>query len=93
MKKVNDKQKVKFQTKATDKKISNKQIKRLAREAHAAMVAIEQVKPLYDRLDVITLKLLGKDLSAYGLQIVDNFAVDNKKFKGTYVARFELKRK
>lgn len=89
---ISDTLKIKFKVDTSDKKLSGKEVRRLALEAHAAIVAIEQVKPLYDRLDVITLTLLGQDLSQFGLQVVDNFAVDNKKFKGTFVSRFELKR-
>ena len=79
-------------TRRVTPKLKPKEVERLAAEAHAAIVTIEQVKPLYDRLDAITLMLLGQDLSRYGLTMVDNFAVENKKFKGTYVSRFELKR-
>lgn len=78
--------------KTTPKVLKPKDVARMASQANALITAIHEVKPLYDELDEITLALVGQDLSKYGLIMVDNFASENKRFKGTFVSRFELKR-
>ena len=63
------------------------------------MKRLEQVKPLYGKLDDLTLSLLNKkipetirfDGEVVELKLVDNFAEKNTAYKTTGVKRFELK--
>lgn len=67
-------------------------IEGVVREALTIMQALENVKPLYGRLDELTLALRNVRLDNYGLAIVDNYAEKNTVFRTTSVKRFELKR-
>jgi len=67
------------------------EIKKLVAEAKDVMTQLEAVKPLYRRLDELTLLLMGLDISGMGLAVVDNFADKNTVFKVAGVKRFDLK--
>ncbi len=73
-----------------------KTVAKLVNEAQDILERLEAVKALYSRLDEITLRLRGEDLSATPLTIVDNFLdkdgnPKNVAFKASGIRRFELK--
>jgi hypothetical protein len=73
----------------------SKKIEKLAKEAIEVMAQLEAAKPLYQRLDELTLALVeakSKELRAYGLVVVDNFAEKNAVFRPACVRRFEVKK-
>lgn len=73
--------------------MNKKKIERLASEALEVLAKLEAVKPLYARLDELTVALSeAKGLELYGVQIVDNFREKNAVFRPACVRRFELKR-
>lgn len=75
------------------KKSIEKDKKKLAEEAISIMRRLNEVKPLYERLDKITMALTrANNLQAYGLAIIDNFKDKNTAFRAHGIRRFELKR-
>lgn len=74
------------------KKLSKREVKKLALRAQAIIQEIESTKILYEERDEIMYRLMGESIGEYGLQIVDNFANTNRVFKGSYVSHYELKR-
>jgi len=72
--------------------MSKSDVKKLAEEAKKIITKLEAVKPLYSKLDELTLALKKEDLSEFKLQVVDNFAEKNVVFRPVGVKRFEIKR-
>lgn len=73
-------------------KEQEKEVTELVVEAQNIIASLETVKPLYSRLDAITLILKNHDLRRHGLAVVDNFAEKNSAFKTVGIRRYELKR-
>ena len=73
-------------------KLTKKQVVELSIEAQNIMTVVEDYKKLYARLDEITALLVGADLFATGIVVVDNFQDKNVVFRPAAVRRFELKR-
>jgi hypothetical protein len=73
-------------------KLSKEQALLLLIEAENIQASLDAVKPLYARLDEITQKLIGQDLSWSSFSVVDNFAVKNTCYRMAAVKRFELKK-
>ncbi len=70
-----------------------KNVKKLVERARAISEQLDEVKPLYNELDQITLALsMVKDLlPKHGVTMVDNFSEKNTQFKVASFRRFELK--
>lgn len=72
----------------------DKKIAELAIEAKRVMEMLESAKPLYNRLDELTIALKGNEeiLPAYGLQMIDNYSEKNTVWRAHGIKRFELKK-
>lgn len=70
-----------------------KSIRKLVERAHAISMQLDEVKPLYNELDQITLALaqVQDQLPEHGVTMVDNFSDRNSNFKVASFRRFELK--
>lgn len=73
------------------KKLTKKEITKLVTELKEIKSKLEKVKPLYDRLDKITIELIGQDISGFGLAVIDNFKDKNCVFRPAAVRRYEIK--
>ena len=73
-------------------KTVNTEIQDLALEAQNLLIFLSEAKEAYRRIDEVTEKLVGHDLSEYGLVIKDNFAEKNVKWKSSAFRRFEIER-
>lgn len=72
------------------KKSSKNQVVELLVEAQNIQSILEEVKPLYSRLDDIVSMLRGMDLSGTGYEVVDQFEDRNTVFRATGISRFKL---
>jgi hypothetical protein len=72
---------------------NDKNVKKLVERARAISAQLDEVKPLYNELDQITLALaMVKDkLPKHGVTMVDNFSAKNTQFKVASFRRFELR--
>lgn len=72
---------------------NDKNVKKLVKRARAISAQLDEVKPLYNELDQITLALaMVKDkLPKHGVTMVDNFSAKNTQFKVASFRRFELR--
>lgn len=67
-------------------------VKELLLEFQKIEKKMEKNKAMYQRLDEIVIKLVGKDLSKEKYQVVDNFEEKNCVFRPAGVRRYELKK-
>lgn len=80
----------------TRKKISKAEVKRIVQKILKIQAKLDQVKPLYQELDDLTVRLADANVKEVKegdvvIHIVDNFATKNTAFKATGVKRFEAK--
>lgn len=67
-------------------------LKKLIAEAQSILQAIEDIKPLYRRLDEIVDEIQGAPIHKYGYELIDTFQGKATAWKSTPFRRFELKR-
>lgn len=84
--------------KSLKQKKTEQAIQKLAKEAAELSAVLDAIKPVYNRLDLITeafVELGVKQIKVGDTEIslVDNFYDKNKFFKTTSIKRFELKTK
>lgn len=76
---------------------SASEIGKLVNRARSIRQQLDEVKPLYNELDQITLALMNaqaivrKHGDRFGVELVDNFADKNTAFRVAAIRRFELK--
>lgn len=79
----------------------DKTISLTLKQIRDCLAKLEKVKPLYDKIDQLTLSLVGKKLpetievngQKYEVILSDNFAERNTAFRQAAVKRWELKLK
>lgn len=73
------------------------EIGKLVHRARSIRQQLDEVKPLYNELDEITLALMNaqetlrKHGMKFGVELIDNFAEKNTAFRVARINRFELK--